>query len=307
MNKLFELEKKYYSGSVAKQDYISKMHGLHRNLWDYSSFIKGKNILSITIMAGQIILETKEGIKMICDPSDERIVPVEIINFGDYERKELEMMRNFIGLKSVILDIGSNIGWYSLNYSRLAKKGLIFAYEPVPKTFKYLKENIELNGTKNIAPFNFGLSDVNKTLTFYYDPGLSGSTSMRRLHEDRKKIKIKCKVKRLDDIKLRTKRIDFIKCDIEGAEIFAIKGGLKTIDRHKPVLFLEMLRKWAKKFGYHPNDIIKIMNKIGYLCFFARKTKLIPLKKITDNTLATNFYFLHSKKHAKFIKELVKK
>jgi len=305
MNKLFELEKKYNAGSIAKQDYISKMHELHENLWDYSSFIKGKNISSITVTAGQIILETKEGIKMACDPDDERIVPMEIVNFGDYERKELEMMRNFIGLKSVVLDIGSNIGWYSLNYSRMAKKGRVFAYEPAPKIFKYLKENLELNGTKNIASFNFGLSDVNKTLTFYYDPKLSGSTSLRRLHEDRKKIKIKCKVKRLDDIKLGTKRIDFIKCDIEGAEIFAIKGGLKTIDKHKPVLFLEMLRKWARKFGYHPNDIIDLLSEYGYICCYVNGNKLKKIEKVTENTIPTNYYFLHKNKHYSLIKKYV--
>jgi hypothetical protein len=146
---------------------------------------------------------------------------------------------------------------------------------------------------------------LNKALTFYYDPGLSGSTSMRRLHEDRKKIKIKCKVKRLDDIKLRTKRIDFIKCDIEGAEIFAIKGGLKTIDKYKPVLFLEMLRKWAGKFGYHPNDIIELLSEHGYVCCYAKGNKLKIIEKVTESTIPTNYYFLHKNKHYSLIKKYV--
>ena len=305
MNELFEVEKKYKKGSITKQDYISKMHRLHRTLWDHSGFIKKKNVSSIVISSELIVLETKDGIKMICDPNDERTVPVEIMNFGDYERKELEMMRNFIGPKSVILDIGANVGWYSLNYSRIANKGLVLAYEPAPKTFGYLKENIDLNGAKNIKSFNFGLSDVNKTLTFYYDPGLSGATSLKRLHEGRKKVKIKCKVKRLDDVNLRTERIDFIKCDIEGAEILAVKGGIRTIDRHKPVLFLEMLRKWAKKFGYHPNDIIDLLSAHGYACFYAKGEKLKKIEKVTESTVPTNYYFLHKNKHLSLIKKHV--
>lgn len=50
---------------------------------------------------------------------------------------------------------------------------------------------------------------------------------------------------------------DFIKCDVEGAELLVLKGGEETLKSKKPVIFIELIRKWAQKFNYHPNEVIK--------------------------------------------------
>ena len=110
--------------------------------------------------------------------------------------------------------------------------------------------------------------------------------------------------KKLDDfIGKIVSKIDFIKCDVEGAEIFVIKGALETIKKSMPVLFLEMLRKWSAKFGYHPNDTIKILSDIGYRCYYLKNGELIEIKKVTQRTKATNFFFLHFQKHRHFLRK----
>lgn len=297
MNNLKDLQDKFKNGLIDKEEYIKRMHNLHISLWDYPEFIKNKNIDSIEISRDRVLFKTRNGIKMICDPEDERMVPMEILNFDDYEAEELKMMQRFLNKDSVILDIGANIGWYSLNIAKDVPQGYIMAFEPVPKTFQYLKKNIELNNIHNVKLYNFGLLETNDDVIFYYDPKLSAATSLRNLHEDRKKIKIKCKIKRMDDFSKKIPKIDFIKCDVEGAEIFVIKGGIKTIKKHLPILFLEMLRKWSAKFNYHPNDIIKILSDIGYDCYFIKNGALVKIKEVNEKTTATNFYFLHNKKH----------
>lgn len=294
MNKLRELENKFKKGVIKKEDYIQEMHSLHTILWSYLDFIKDRNIGSIEISENQILFKTKDGLKMACNAEDKRAIPVEILNFGNHEAEELKMIRKFLKKDGVILDIGANIGWYCLNLAKDVPEGRILAFEPIPKTYEYLKKNIAINGIKNVEIHNFGLSDKNKEVIFYYDPNLSGASSLKNLDKDRKKVKIKGRVKRMDSFISRlTKRIDFIKCDIEGAEIFAIKGGLKTIKKTLPVIFLEMLRKWSAKYGYHPNDIIKILKEVGYKCFFIKNGKLINIKKVNEKTTATNFFFLH--------------
>lgn len=296
-SKMRQLEEKFKKKEIVKEEYIKKMYELHRDLWGYSEFINNKNINSIKISKENIILETKNGIKLICNPEDERATPVEILNFGDYESEEIQMIQHFLKADSVILDIGANIGWYSLHLASKVPHGKVIAFEPIPKTFDYLKRNIALNNLKNIEIYNFGLSDKEEILDFYYDPKLTGATSLRNLHEDREKIKIKCEVKRMDDVVPKlTGKIDFIKCDVEGAEIFVIRGGIEIIKREKPVIFLEMLRKWAAKFGYHPNDIILILTEIGYNCYYAEDGKLININGVTDETKATNFFFIPPEK-----------
>ncbi|MBN2452691.1 MAG: FkbM family methyltransferase [Candidatus Omnitrophica bacterium] len=304
-DRLTELFRKFKAGQIDKKSYIRRMHDMHASLWKYRDFIRDRNVESIKISKDCLTLTTMDGITMICDRDDERSIPMEILNFGDYEAAEMRMMKKFVGKKSVVLDIGANIGWYSINLSRCAPGGRIMAFEPVPGVFKYLKRNIALNGVKNVEALNYGLSDRSAIMEFYYDPKLTVATSSRNLYGDRKKRKIRCRVRRLDDFILRlTPRIDFIKCDVEGAELFVVRGAIETLKKARPVLFLEMLRKWSAKFGYHPNDIMGLLGGVGYGCYYAKSDRLEEIAKVDERTKATNFYFLDGKKHSKLIREL---
>ena len=305
ISQLKKLEALFLKGHLKKEEYIKKMYIIHNILWSYQEFIENKNIESIEISRSRVKFTTRTGIEMVCDPSDERSTPLVILDFGDYEKYELQMMRKFIKKNSLILDIGANLGWYCLNLSKNIPKGLIMAFEPIPKTFEYLKKNIQLNNINNVKLYNFGLLDKKATLEFCYFPKISGAASLKALYKDRNKQKIKCKVRRLDDFIFgMSRRVDFIKCDVEGAEIFVIRGALKTLKKMKPVLFLEMLRKWSAKFGYHPNEIITLLSNIGYDCFYVRKDKLVRIRAMDEQTVATNYFFLHRDKHKKYIRRL---
>jgi hypothetical protein len=65
-----------------------------------------------------------------------------------------------------------------------------------------------------------------------------------------------------------------------------------------------MLRKLAKPFGYHPNDIIALMRGHGYACYRAEESRLEPFAAMDDETTETNFFFLHADKHRRLIAEL---
>lgn len=67
-----------------------------------------------------------------------------------------------------------------------------------------------------------------------------------------------------------------------------------------------MLRKWCAKFGYHPNDIIYFYKNMGYSCFVFREDRLIPFEQVTETTIETNYFFLHTKKHSNLINDLCK-
>lgn len=305
INQLKGVQGKFKNGQMDKASYVRRMHDIHKIFWEYMDFIGDKNISSIKISKDRLTFTTEDGIVMMCGPGDRRSVPLEILNFGDYEPAELRMMGNFIKKDSVIIDIGANIGWYSLNLARRVPDGCIIAFEPIPGTFEYLKKNIAVNKITNIKALNFGLSDRAGTLGFYYDPKFTVAASLRNLHGNSKRKKVLCRVRRLDDFILTmTPRIDFIKCDVEGAELFVIKGALEVLKKTKPVMLLEMLRKWSVKFGYHPNEIIDLLEGIGYGCYYVKHDKLVKIAKVNERTKATNFYFLDPVKHARFLKEL---
>ena len=85
--------------------------------------------------------------------------------------------------------------------------------------------------------------------------------------------------------------MDFIKCDVEGAELFVFQGGVATIRTQQPVIFTEMLRKWSAAFGYHPNDIIALLADAGYHCFTVHDGRLTPFLTMDETTVETNFFF----------------
>jgi len=302
---LDKIKNLYINNKLNKVEYIQRMHEVHSTLFDYSDFIKNKDIKKIEISDEGVIMTSRDwGVKIQCDAVDHRIVPLEILNFDYYEKENSSMIFNLVKDNSVVFDIGSNIGWYSLGLSKTRQKLQVFAFEPIPKTFNYLKKNIELNQLDNIQAYNHGLSNQNAEIQFYYYPEGSGNSSLADLAEDHNSVKINSTVKKLDDFvdENAIDRIDFIKCDVEGAELMVFQGGEKSIRHFKPIIFTEMLRKWASKFEYHPNEIIDFFKQLDYKCFTVIDDRLVEFIKMDEQSTETNFFFLHNMKHAAEIK-----
>ena len=90
--------------------------------------------------------------------------------------------------------------------------------------------------------------------------------------------------------------IDFIKCDVEGNELFVLKSSSSVLRKHKPILLVELLRKWCAPFGYHPNEVLELMFGLGYSAYGVNSCgRLVGINSITNSTNETNFLFVHPK------------
>lgn len=307
MKNIQELKSDFKNGVLPKHEYIDTMYQHHADLFAYADFIKNTDIAKIEIIDGEVIMTARDsGIKMLCAKGDKRVAPIEILNFDHYEKNELDFILKLIDKNYIVFDIGANFGWYSLIIAGRFPDCKIFAFEPIPKTFSYLKKNVALNKLSNININNFGFSDKEQEIPFYYYPEGSGNASAANLVNTDSLEKISCLVKKLDDyVEENNTGLDFIKCDIEGAELLAFKGGLNTIIKFKPIIFTEMLRKWSEKFNYHPNDIIKLLEDIGYDCFVNEDGWLKLFTNMNEETKETNFFFLHRDKHKEKINKFV--
>ena len=301
------------NGKLTKPEYIHEMYGIHQKIFQYAEWLKKTDIHKIEISDGNIIATTKyknasyegSGPKFYVDDHDERIAPVEILNFFSYEPDEYNMICKLISDNQVIFDIGANIGFISLHLAHQYPKGQLYSFEPIPKTYNYLSRNISINKSENINTFNFGLSTQTEDKTFYYYPEGSGNASLANLSEKENVESVEVHVKKLDDawIEYNWPNIDFIKCDVEGAELLVFQGGKETIEKCRPIIFSEILRKWSKKFDYHPNDIINFFKEMDYICFVTHQGFLEEFDLVTEETEETNFFFLHQDKHQNLIKE----
>lgn len=301
-----KLKELYSIGQISKPDYIIKMHDCHKALFEYSDFIRTTDISKIEITDNQVIMTSREyNVKMICDPYDHRIAPIETLNFDYYEKKDSNMIIRLAKGCNSIFDIGGNFGWYSLLLAKVCSDAQLYVFEPLPRTFGYLKSNIALNGLSNIQLYNFGFSDSEQELNFYYYPEGSGNASIANLTNAEGVQSVKCLVRRLDDFVAESNiSIDFIKCDVEGAELLVFKGGLGAIRKNNPIVFVELLRKWAAKFDYHPNEVIDLFRSEGYQCYTAKENGLVKFEVMDDETTETNFFFLHREKHKSMIDAL---
>ncbi|HEY9078877.1 FkbM family methyltransferase [Magnetovibrio sp.] len=303
--KLHELYEQYASKELDKHSYISAMHQKHAILFDYFEYIKDTDIESITIDNSKIFVTMKEtGIKLYLDPHDSRFIPIEILNFKSFDPVERGLIFDLAGKSKTIFDIGANIGWYTLNFCKLDTVERVHSFEPIPRTFDYLSRHIAFNACDKAVLNNFALSNENGEIEFFWNMKETGSSSMKNIQEREDSNLVTCQLRTLDDYVQETgAHIDMIKCDVEGSELMVFQGGLATIARDKPYIFTEMLRKWSAKFGYHPNDIVKLLADIGYHCFAYVDQALERIESVTAETEPTNFFFLHQDQHRDIIEQ----
>lgn len=306
MKDLESIYREHQLGKLEKHQYISEMHKKHLVLFEYMDYLKKTDIESIYIDENDIhVVMRNSGIKLFLDRYDSRFIPIEILNFHSFDPRERELIFKLAGQSNTIFDIGGNIGWYTLNFSLLDGVDKVHTFEPIPRTFNYLKRHIDFNNIDNAIINNFALSNKQGSVNFFWSEKETGGSSMRNIQEREHVNNVECETRTLDQyVEEHGCVVDMIKCDVEGSELFVFEGGRKTIQRDKPFVFTEMLRKWSAKFDYHPNDIIYLFSELGYLCFAYVGTELKKFDQIEEDTIPTNYFFLHNDKHKEVINNL---
>lgn len=299
---IIDLSNSYEKGEISKPDFIKQMYNFHQILFDYSVYLNGTNIGSIEISENRVLMTDRQfGIKIICPPQDLRVLPIETLNFKNYEENELQLVLNLLEDKSVILDIGANIGWYSLVMGKKFPNSKIYAFEPLQDIFNYLASHIDINKISNITAVNLGVSDKSGESSFYVDPNNSVNASILNIANAKSTQKIHITLTTIDEFVASNnlKKVDFIKCDVEGAEFNVFKGALKTLKEHHPTILCEMVRKWTAPYNYHPNDIISYLKEYGYACFAIGKDGITLIAQMDEGTAETNFLFILESKAKK--------
>lgn len=254
---------------------------------------------AIEINASELQLRLADGSRFIWDPEDVRVAPNIALLDGAYEPYESTVLSSLAKGSRVIFDVGANVGWYAIQFSRAAgASARVFCFEPVPATHAKLARNVRLNGLESrIRLFDFGLGERAGTAEFFL-PSVSGSAaaSARNLHPEEQVAQLTVRLDVLDDFVAREAidRVDLIKCDVEGAELYVLRGAARVIERDKPAIFLEMLRKWARQFDYHPNDVVRLLAQSGYRCWAVGENSVREIDAVNEDTPETNYVFLHS-------------
>jgi FkbM family methyltransferase len=153
----------------------------------------------------------------------------------------------------VFVDVGANIGLYSMLAAANNKKISVYAFEPSPGPFHYLSKNIDLNNASaQIMPINKALTDANGSVEFsvpYVSKygylahnNLGGGGHVSAVRESVLTEKITVEAQTLDDFAKEYKlfKLDVLKLDAENSEHLIIKGGAESIKKFRPIIFTEI-------------------------------------------------------------------
>lgn len=153
------------------------------------------------------------------------------IALGKYEKYETAIMLGQLNINSVVVDVGANIGYYTLLMAMRAKK--VYAIEPDKDCFEILKKNVEENGLKNVVLINMAASNKKGEKYLMRDEKNQGNSKINDKNGET------ILTRTLDNMLINEQKISLIKVDTQGWETQVIEGAKKIIKRDRPTLFLE--------------------------------------------------------------------
>ena len=215
-----------------------------------------------------------------------------------YFEKEMLALRTLVPPGGVCLDIGAAGGTYTYLLSRLVgEEGHVHAFEPRPRSYRFLERSRRLLGLGNVSLYQLALAESVgvEVMLVPRRGGLSFSTrSFLQRGFDAKtgnfypeftstsEIAVECTTLDLFAARHRLLRVDFIKCDVEGAELWTLHGGSRTIATHRPVILCEIEDRHLAKYELSPAHVLDWLIERGYRSYafgrgrFREVTRVIP-------------------------------
>lgn len=200
-----------------------------------------------------------QGHKMYLDPKDSLSFSIN----GIWEETLTEYVKNEIQPNDIVLDIGANIGYFTLIFANLVgKNGKVYAFEPEPKNFSLLTKNVRTNGYNNVILENIALSDENKIIKLYLSKGNMGQHRIYPSKYTRKDF-VSIKANTLDNYfknDPNSKRVSFIKMDVEGSEMGVLNGMKSLLDENRKItIAIEFVPTCIREFGANPKDLLNFL------------------------------------------------
>lgn len=231
---------------------------------------------------GTYRIANRKGINYQLDLSD---IVDWFIYFGFTEQSR-ENLLELIAEGKTVIDIGANVGNVSLEAAqKVGSHGVIHAFEPDPNNYERLMRNLELNDFHNIIPNNLGLG--HQAGEYIMATVAEGNQGMNRIvtktgeNHDLVQVQIGTLDSYVEEHQLN--EVSLIKIDVEGFEFEVLKGGVQTLEKFRPTLFIELDDNNLVEQGSSAVELIQFLEKNSYAIVDAERNEKINSKFQFEN------------------------
>lgn len=191
---------------------------------------------------------------------------------GIHDPVETELVKRILKEGDVVIDIGAHIGYYTLLFAKaVGPCGRVFAFEPAPESFSLLRRNVENNKYHNVSLIQAAVCDTNGRMFLFlsgqdpvdhriYDPG-DGRTP------------VEIEALRLDDyLEDKASTVSFIKMDIQGAEVAAMRGMNNILRENSDIkMLVEFWPRGLTAINVRPEEFLVNLESYGFHLYYVNE------------------------------------
>jgi FkbM family methyltransferase len=218
-----------------------------------------------------------------------------IFFYGTYdERHEAGMVRRVLEKHEVFWDIGANVGFYALLAAALLQNtGHIVAFEPGQIAHRMLQENIALNSFQNIAVYQVAVTDTEGEAVLFSAAQVADGGANLFLPGKDQTLSQTCRTVSLDKFSedLKLPKPDFIKMDVEGAELAVLRGADRILKEDQPLLLMEMKDAVLKTAGTDKASVQNVLFQYGYAPAFLHRRQWYQADQLDQVKSRNIFWF----------------
>jgi FkbM family methyltransferase len=221
-----------------------------------------------------------------------------------YHDEDIYFVNRFVPDNGVVLDIGANLGLYTCGFAQVLKKrGIqVHAIEAVARNYDFLVRNVELNDFKNVSTYHLALGESEGELEFslptkdFVGNAVGGNVHSGNENENLHKETVSMTTLDIWAQQNNVTRCDFIKIDIEGAEIFAFRGGAQFLKDTRPIVQCEYNRPWLDKNNLTLHDYLSVFEDNNYVTLIEDRNSFKEIDKDNFNYHLVDLLFVPKEK-----------
>lgn len=213
----------------------------------------------------EVIVNTKHNGPLCLDLREYVCIAVFVRGSYVHQLPEDHVLEHTLKPGMKVFDIGANIGYYTVYFSRRVKdSGLVVAVEPTPRGFRLLTRNAALCAP-NVVILQAAIGAEPGRAQFFQNRRLNISTVRFGETTDKSSVNVKT----IDQLTNDYGQPDVIKIDVEGAELHALNGATETLSKgNPPIIMIEYCEANAANFGgYSLSDLLKFFPTDRYKTF----------------------------------------